>query len=53
MLTFKSKTTDYVLAEDCLNHSMLNYSVIESSTNSTLLMKEIKDFRLSFTFYNL
>lgn len=40
MLAFKSKTTDYVLLKDYLNHSILDYSVIETSINSALLIKE-------------
>lgn len=40
MLAFKSKATDYLLLEDYLDHSILDYSVTERSINSALLTKE-------------
>lgn len=55
MLAFKSKSTDYVLLEDYLGHSILGYLAIEHNINSALVIKEknVKDCDLNFTFHNL
>lgn len=40
MLAFKSKYTEYILLEDYLSHSILDYFVIKPSINSALIINE-------------